>query len=157
MSTIPLPDAVQVKALLGCLFEGLTVRPAARLDVTAASASYVAIYISDDGVPRALCACDLSFAAHGGAVLSMLPPASADEAVEAKQLSSAMSDNLREVMNICTRLILRDGSPHLRLEQVVPADRMSADAASIARSKTRVDFEVGLGRYGTGILAFITP
>jgi hypothetical protein len=157
MSSIPLPDAAQVKALLGCLFEGLSVRPAAKLDVTEASACFVAVYISDDGAARALCACDLSFAANGGAVLSMLPCAAANDAIEAKELTPAMSDNLREVMNICTRLILKDGSPHLRLQQVVPSRQMSAAVAAIAGSKTRVDFEVGLGKYGTGILAVITP
>jgi hypothetical protein len=146
-----------VKALLGALFDGLTVKPAAKLDVTAASASFVALYISDDGGVRALCACDLSFAANAGAELSMLSLAAANDAIEAKELTSAMSDNLREVMNICTRLILKDGSPHLRLQQVIPTREMSAEAVAIAGSKTRVDFEVGLGRYGTGILAFITP
>jgi hypothetical protein len=157
MSTIPLPDAAQVRALLGCLFDGLTVRPAAKLDVTAASASFVAVYISDDGAARALCACDLSFAANGGAVLSMLPCAAANDAIESKELTPAMSDNLREVMNICTRLILKDGSPHLHLQQIVPSQQMSAAVAAIAGSESRVDFEVGLGKYGTGILAIITP
>ena len=74
-----------------------------------------------------------------------------------KQLTSAMSDNLREVMNICTRLILKDGSPHLRLQQVVLAKQMPAPVAAIAGSKTRVDFELGLGKYGGGLLAVITP
>ena len=157
MSTIPLPDAAQVKDLLGFLFDGLTVKPAAKLDASAASASFVAVYISDDGAARALCACDLSFAANGGAALSMLPPAAAKDAIQAKELTSTMSDNLREVMNICTRLILKDGSPHLRLQQVVPAKQMPAPVAAIAGSKSRVDFEVGLGKYGTGILAVITP
>jgi hypothetical protein len=153
MSDVPLPDAAQVKELLGFLFDGLTVKPGVKLDACAASASFVAVYIGDDGAARALCACDLSFAANSGAALSMLPPAAVNDAIQARQLSHAMSDNLREVMNICTRLILKDGSPHLRLSEVVPARQMAAPVAAIAGSKNRVDFELGLGKYGTGILA----
>ena len=157
MNGIPLPDAALVKEMLGLLFDGLTVKPAAKLDASTASASFVAIYIRDDGTARALCACDLSFAANAGAALSMLPAAAASDAIKARQLTSAMSDNLREVMNICTRLILKDGSTHLRLQQVVPAKQMPAPPAAIAGSKTRVDFEIGFAKYGSGILAVITP
>jgi hypothetical protein len=155
VTTIPLPDAAQVKALLGCLFDGLTVKPAAKLDVSAASAGFVAVYIGDDGAARALCACDLSFAANGGAVLSMLAPAAANDAIEAKQLTLQMSDNLREVMNICTRLLLKDGSPHLRLQEVLPATQLPAPLAAITVSRTRVDFEIELGKYGRGAFAVI--
>jgi hypothetical protein len=156
MTALPLPDAAQVKALLGCLFEGLTVKAGAKLDISAASATFVAVYISDEGAPRALCACDLSFAASGGAVLSMLSPAAAADAIEAKELTAQMIDNLREVMNICTRLVLKDGSPHLRLQEVFPAKQLPPPAAAITASKTRVDFEVGLGKYGGGAFAVIT-
>jgi hypothetical protein len=157
MSAVPLPDAVQIKELLGFLFDGLTVKAAtAKLDASAASANFVAVYVTDDGMPRALCACDLSFAANGGAALSMLPPTAAKDAIKAKELTSTMRDNLREVMNICTRLVLKDGSPHLRLQEVFPAKQVPAPAAAITGSKTRVDFEVGLGKYGSGALAVIS-
>jgi hypothetical protein len=155
MSSVPLPDAAQIKDLLGFLFDGLTVKPAAKLDASAASASFVAVYVTDDGAPRALCACDLSFAAYTGAALSMLPPAAAKDAIKSQALTSTMSDNLHEVMNICTRLILKDGSPHLRLQQVFAAKQVPAPAAAITGSKTRVDFEVGVGKYGNGAFAVI--
>jgi hypothetical protein len=51
--------------------------------------------------------------------------------IKAKDLVSTLSDNLREVMNICMRLILKDGFPHLRMQQVVPAKQSMATAMSV--------------------------
>jgi hypothetical protein len=156
MSTYPIPSAAQVKDLLGMLFDGMAVKPASKLDVSAASSSYVGVYISDSGEPVALCACNLDFAAGAGAALSILPPNAAKDAVKAKSLPAPMQDNLRELMNICTRLLIKDGSPHLRLQEVHPAKSLPAPAAAIAGAATgRADFEVALGRYGGGVLSLM--
>lgn len=157
MSTYPIPSAAQVKDLLGMLFDGMAVKPASKLDVSAGSTSYVGVYVSDGGEPVALCACNLDFAAGAGAALSILPPNAAKDAVKAKTLPSAMQDNLRELMNICTRLVIKDGSPHLRLQEVYAAKSLPAPAAAIAAAaKGRADFEVALGRYGAGVLCLMT-
>jgi len=154
--SIPIPDAAQVKDLLGILFDGLAVKPAAKLDVSPASSSYVAVYISDEGSPAALCACSLDFAANAGAALSILPPAAAKDAIKSKQLTDPMRENLREVMNICTRLVLKDGSPHLKLQDVYPANSLPAPAAAVASgAKGRADFEIALGKYGNGVLSLL--
>jgi hypothetical protein len=156
MSVHPIPDAAQVKDLLGMLFDGFAIKPAGKLDVSAASTSYLGVYISDDGAPAALCACNLDFAANAGAALSMLPPAVAKDAIKTKQLTDTMRDNLREVMNICTRLVLKDGSPHLRLQEVYPAKSLPAPAGAVATgAKGRADFEVALGKYGGGVLSLL--
>jgi len=153
---IPLPDAVQVRDLLGLLFDGLTVKPAAKLDLSPKSGGYYALYVTDAGAPAAICGCDLAFAANGGAALSMLPPNVAKDAAKAKALTDVMEANLREVMNICTRLMLQDGSPHLRLDQVYAAGAAPAAAAAIAgAAKRRADFEIGLGKYGSGMLSVL--
>jgi len=34
---------------------------------------------------------------------------------------------------------------------------LSSPVAALAGSKTRVDFEIGVGKYGNGILAVIAP
>ncbi len=157
MSKHPVPDAAQVKDLLGFLFDGLAVKAAPKLDISAASGSFLALYIADDGSPVALCACNLAFAANAGAALSMLPPTAAKEAIKEKLLTPAMNDNLREVMNICSRLMMREGSAHLRLEQVYPAKALPPPAATVAGSATgRADFEVTLGKYGAGVLSILT-
>ena len=150
----PIPDLAQVKELLGMIFDGLTVKPGPKLDASPKSNCYFGVYVSDAGAPVALCGCDFAFAANSGAALSMLPPNAAKEAVKDKELTPMMLANLHEVMNICTRLMLRDDSPHLKLREVCPVAALPAPAAQILGApNARVDFEVGLGKYGTGVIS----
>jgi hypothetical protein len=151
----PLPDVAITRELLGMLFDGLVVKQAAaKMDATPKSTGYCGVYLSDAGAPVAVCACDLAFAANSGAALSMLPPNIAKDAIKTKQLTDVMLANLREVMNICTRLLIRDNTPHVRLDQVVPVAAVSAPiAAIIGAPRARIDFEIGLGKYGTGQIA----
>ncbi len=152
----PLPDIHQVRDLLGLLFDGLAVKPGAKLDLTPKSTAYVATYVTDNGAPAALCACDIAFAANSGAALSMLPPNVAKDALRTQELTDVMVANLREVMNICTRLVLRENTPHLRLDTLSPAGKLAAPAAAIAAAaKGRIDFEIGLGKYGGGLFAVL--
>jgi hypothetical protein len=154
MSAHPLPDAAQVKGLLGMLFDGLSVKLGAKLDVSAKASNYFGVYVSDDGAPAALCGVDMAFAANSGAALSMLPPNVAKEAAKDKELTPVMLANLHEVMNICTRLMLRDDSPHLKLRELCVQSALPPPAAAIiGASKGRVDFEIGIGKYGAGILS----
>jgi hypothetical protein len=156
MSKHPVPDAAHVKDLLGFLFDGLAVKPAPKLDISPTSGNFLAVYIADDGSPVALCACNVAFAANAGAALSMLPPTAAKEAAKNKVLTPAKNDNLREVMNICSRLMLRDGSAHLRLDRVYQANALPPPAAALVSSTTgRVDLEVTLGKYGPGALSVL--
>jgi len=150
----PIPDAAQVKELLSMLFDGLTVKPGPKLDASPKSSAYFGVYVSDAGTPVALCGCDIAFAANTGAALSMLPPNVAKEAAKDKELTPVMLANLHEVMNICTRLVLRDDSPHLKLKEMCGIAALPADAASILNAPNgRADFEVGLGKYGGGVIS----
>lgn len=150
----PLPDLAQVKGLLGMLFDGLSVKPGPKLDVAPKANSYFAVYVSDDGNPAALCGCDLAFAANSGAALSMLPPNAAKDAINDKELTPVMLANLHEVMNICTRLMLRDGSPHLKLRELCALSALPPPAAAIiVAPRGRVDFEIGIVKYGVGVLS----
>ena len=152
----PLPELPLVRELLGMLFDGLVVKAGAKLDVSPKSKGWVAVYVSDDGKPAAFCACDIAFAANSGAALSMLPPNAAKDAVKTKELTDVMIANLREVMNICTRLLLKESSPHVRLLLVSEVAGLPPPAAAIISAPNgREDFEIGLGKYGSGLLAVL--
>ena len=151
VASYPLPDAALVRELLGMLFDGLTVKPGAKLDVSPKSGAYFGVYVADDGSPAVLCACDIVFAANSSAALSMLPPNAAAGAVKAKLLTDMMIANLREVMNICTRLVIRDGTPHLKLAELGQFAALPPAAAAITTTaKGRVDFEIGIGEVWFG-------
>ena len=151
-----LPDAARAKDLLGMLFDGLSIKPGAKLDTSGRSASYFGVYVTGDGAPAALCGCDTEFAANTGSALSMLPPAAAKESTKARALTDAMLGNLHEIMNICTRLILREDSPHLRLREVSAVGALAADAGELLASAVRrVDWQVDIPRYGSGVFCVI--
>ncbi|NNM61387.1 MAG: hypothetical protein HKM03_04400 [Steroidobacteraceae bacterium] len=156
-SHYPLPDAALVREMFGVLFDGLTVKPGPKFDLGPKSSSYCAVYVTDENAPGAFCVCDMAFAANAGAALSMLPPPVAKEAAKNRVLNEVMSANLREVMNIATRLLLRENTPHLRLEEVYPVAALPAAAqAALAAAPHRVDFETSLGKYGVGMLAAVS-
>ena len=151
---IPLPAVAQVQELLGALFDAFKVKPGAKSDVSAGAMAYAGLYVGDDGAPAALCLCDMAFAVGTGAALSMLPPNAVKEALQTRNLSAVMADNLREVMNICARLVLREGSPHLRLHEVCSVAALPpAAVALMTAGRARADFDVELGKYGGGKLA----
>lgn len=153
----PLPDAAKVKSLLGLLFDGLEVKSGKKFDIVPPSGSWIGLYVSDDGTPVAACAVDVLLAANSSAALSMLPPAAAKDAAKSKDLTDVMVANLREIMNICTRLLMNDSSAHLRLESLHPAKSMPAGVTAVLGGvKGRIDFELNLPKYGAGTLAVVS-
>jgi hypothetical protein len=64
---------------------------------------------------------------------------------------------MREVMNICSRLLMDNNTPHLKLEELYPRKALPAHAAGLlAAPKTRVQFQVSLPKYGGGVMTFLT-
>jgi hypothetical protein len=153
----PLPDAAKVKSMLGLLFDGLEVKPGKKFDIVPPSGSWIGLYVSDDGTPVAACAVDVLLAANSSAALSMLPPAVAKDAAKSKELTEVMVANLREIMNICTRLLMNDTSAHLRLESLYASKAMPAGVSTVLGGvKGRIDFELNLPKYGAGTLAVVS-
>jgi hypothetical protein len=156
-TTVPLPDAAKVRQMLGLLFDGLEVKPGKKFDLAPASGAWAGLYIGKDNAPLALCAFDVALSGYAGAALSMLPPAVAKDAIKSKDLTDVMVGNLREIMNICSRLVMTDTSPHVRLENVHPASKFPAGMnAVISGQKGRIDFELSVPRYGAGTLAVVS-
>jgi hypothetical protein len=151
----PLADAIKIKTMLGFLFDGLDVKPGKKLDLL--GATWVGLYVADDGKPVAACVVDSSLAAYSSAALSMLPPNLAKEAIKSGDLSVPMLANLYEIMNICSRLLMSDSSPHLKLD-TVSCHRTPDPAAKplLGAAKGRADFEISLPKYGSGSLALIS-
>lgn len=153
----PMPDLSKVRSVLGLVFEGLQVRSGRAFDVLPGSGCWVGLYVADSGAPVAACIADSSLAAHASAALSMLPVAVARDAAATKELNELMVGNLREVLNICTRLLMSEESAHLRLEDIYPALAMPAKvAALLGAQKGRIDFELTVPKYGLGTLAVVS-
>ena len=156
-TTYPLPDGPKIVQLLGLLFDGLDVKPGGSFDQTPAGGAWFGVFNSDAGELVALCGADANLAAALGAAFSMLPVAVAKEAAKARELTAVMIDNMREIMNICTRLVMDASSLHLKLEQVYPTKSLPAPAAALlGAAKGRREFQVQLPKYGGGVLTFLS-
>lgn len=153
----PLPDASKIVQFLGLLFDGLDVKAGGTFDQSPAGGAWFGVFVADSGEPVALCGADANLAATWGAALSMLPVAAAKEAAKTRELTGVMIDNLREIMNICTRLVMDAASPHLKLDQVYAAKSLPAPAAALLGAALgKREFQIQLPKYGGGVLAFLT-
>ncbi|MFK7891300.1 MAG: hypothetical protein AB8B63_10835 [Granulosicoccus sp.] len=114
----------------------------------ASSISHTAVYIDDSGEAVASCACALPTAAALGCALSMIPPGGAEGMVEDKELTGMATDNLYEVMNILSSLLMSDKTAHLKLAKVEQGGsaRVSGEAEEA--------YSLTLGNYGSGELIF---
>lgn len=139
------------------LFDGLAVKSGGTFDQTPNGGAWFGVFVDETGVPVALCGADVGLAASLSSALSMLPPTAAKEALLSRQLTAAMCENLREVMNICTRLVLDSTSPHLKLDRLYSVKALPAAAATLlATAAGRREFTLQLPRYGGGILSLLS-
>jgi hypothetical protein len=153
----PLPDVAKIKQVLGLLFDGLDVKPGGTFDGTPAGGAWFGVFVADDGAPVALCGADANLAASFGAAFSMLPPAAVKDAVKSRELTAVMIDNLREIMNISTRLVMNESSPHLRLEQIHSVKSLPASATALLGAPNgRSEFQIQMPKYGGGVLTLIS-
>lgn len=155
MANYPLPNPARVNDLLGMLFDGLDVKPGGAFDAKPTGGAYFGVFVADNDTPVALCGADAALAASLGAALSMLPPGVAKEAAKSKELTPVMIDNVREVMNICSRLLMDDSSSHLKLSQVYPANSLPPSAGGLLGTKDRREFTLQVPKYGGGVLTVI--
>ena len=68
-------------------------------------------YLDDDGEIAALLVADIEFAAISGAALAMIPKVVAAEAIKANELTDALFDNFREVVNVFSSLLNSPTTP----------------------------------------------
>jgi hypothetical protein len=153
----PLPDELKTKQLLELLFDGLDVKPGGKFDSTPTGGAWFGVFVSDSGAPVALCGADVNLTAIFGAAFSMLPVAAAKDAAKSRDLTPVMIDNVREIMNICTRLVMDNASPHLKLDQVYPRKSLPAAAVTLLSAPAgRREFQLQLPKYGAGVLSVLT-
>jgi hypothetical protein len=153
----PLPDGPKITQILGLLFDGLDVKPGGSFDQSPAGGAWFGVFIADSGEPVALCGADANLAANMGSAFSLLPAGAAKDAAKTRDLTPVMIDNVREVMNICTRLVMDATSMHLRLDQIYPVKSLPAAAAALLGApKGRREFQLQLPKYGSGVLTFLT-
>ena len=147
---LPTPDSV--KDILSVMYgDELEVTV---LEAGSAADGRAATYVGDDDQIVAVCACDPEFVIFSGAALTMVPPDAAREMVDEKDFSEVVIANFHEVMNICSRLLMSNDSPHLRLDKTIPTAEAEATINGAGADMTAVGFSVNIPSYGSGQLLF---
>jgi hypothetical protein len=113
-------------------------------------------YLDDDGETAALLVSDVDFAAFSGAALAMIPKVVAGEAIKAGELTDALSENFREVVNVFSSLLNAPTTPHLVLKSLERHPEETEDLADVLDApRRRRDFDVTIEGYGSGVLAVL--
>ncbi len=141
------PDAAQFTGMLQ-LFVGPDAEAKSAKEVAIKEFTHTAVYVDKDGASVATCCIALPTAAALGCSLSMIPAGGAECMVEDKELSEMATDNLYEVMNMLSSLLMSDSTSHLKLKAV--------ELGSAARIEAEVEeaYSLELGSYGKGELVF---
>lgn len=156
MATYPMPNEKKVLGILENLFDGIVVAPGKSFELVEAK-SMVGVYVNDGGQPVAACATDLALSAVAGSALSMLPTPVCKEAVTSGTLTDSMKENLKEIMNIFSRLLMDDFSAHLKLSSMHPARGLPRPAAMmLLEVRNRAHFKITVPRYGSGYLSVMS-
>ncbi len=153
-----LPSNKEIRDLLvNLLGREVTLRPATPLVVSARKPASVAVYVDARLVVRAVIACDLPLSAYAAAAIALMPPPSAEEALERRMLGEVLTENLYEVLNVGASLFNVGAAPHLRLLDLHAAGNPMPGEV-LMRTLTlgrREDLEVEIAGYGTGRLSVI--
>ena len=157
-TTFILPKAADVSKTLVMLFGGnVPATPGKPLDLKPTSSNLLASYVDDDGKVVAAFVCDIPLAANAGCALSMMPANAAKDAIKTKKLESAMLDNLYEVANILSTLLMNDKTPHLRIATLYPElGKIPPEVQDMLRAaRGHADFTVNIPRYGNGGMSIL--
>lgn len=135
MPVYVLPNATAMTKNVAMLFgDDTKVAPGKPL-MSPGSGNLIAIYIDDADKPVAAVLCDIPFAAYAGCAYrccSPEPPRMRSR--PAKKLEQTMLDNLYEVMNIVSTMLMDERTPHLKLGTLYPdLSKPPADAKALLR------------------------
>jgi hypothetical protein len=153
-----LPKAADVSKTLVMLFGGnVPATPGKPLDLKPASGNLITSYVDDSGKVVAAFICDIPLAANAGCALSMMPASAAKETIKTRKMEQAMLDNLYEVANILSTLLMNDKTPHLRIATLYPdVGKLPAEVREMLNAaKGHVDFTVNIPRYGNGRMSLL--
>ena len=127
------------------------------LPVPAKSTNVVAVYVTDKLATSAIAIVDLECAARIGGCLGMVPRLVVDEAIKGRELPSTLHDNCYEVLNVLAAVFNLPDAPHVRLYQMYgPNIAVPPDIAQLgAMLGNRMDVELNISGYGTGLLSIV--
>lgn len=117
-------------------------------------------YVAEDGETTAVALVDLRLAVYLGSALAMIPASAAEADVKARQLTAEVRDNVKEIFNIATSLVMGSGGLHRKLGRVLDLKEEPPSgvlAKLFSAPPFRYDFDVDVPGYGKGRLTYLSP
>jgi hypothetical protein len=113
----------------------------------------VATYYDDAKNLAAMAVFSIELAAGAGAALALIPAAAATTQAASGKLDEILWENLSEVLNVASRWFNGNDAIHVRFGGLHYFKDLPADAkALLTKPATRVDADVTIKGYGTGLL-----
>jgi CheY-like chemotaxis protein len=152
---LPAPKDVR-DMLVRLLDRAVTVRPGARLRPGPGDPVSLAVYVDPRRSVNAVCLMDLPLSAYTAGALALLPAGGVQDVVEEGQLSPALAETLREVVNVLSAVVNTPGAPHSKLDRLYAAGSyLPEELLVMASGFERLDLAVDVPGYGTGALSLV--
>lgn len=156
-TAVPSPKAVR-DLLEGLLGRDVEVAVADPFAPGPGEGATLGVYVDGSLRARAVTVADLHLSAYAGAAIGLVPVVGAEVAIEERELTPVLQENLYEVLNVCAALLNDEGLPHLKLHAVYPAGGAPAPSDVVAFAGVlgqRLDLVVTVASYGTGRLSVV--
>src|SRR6056297_1832505 len=147
------PTAVEIAEMLTSLLgKDTTARKNPAVDFDGTANWIFAVYDEEDGTLGAVIACDVATAAYGGAALSLIPASMAQDSIRAGQVAENLSENFREVLNVCAGLFNSPGTPRLKLGHYSepPDEAGEGLVAWFGEAEQKTGLDINIDGYGNG-------
>jgi len=153
-----LPTTKQVRDLLTELLgREIEVSPGTPLAPSAGAPATFSVFVDNSLNICSLIVTDLEFSANAGAAIGLMPPPTAEEAIEERSIPETMRENLYEVLNIASAMFNIEGARHTKLHEVYYAGD-PIPPAILGKAFTlgqREDLNVSVSGYGPGRLSVV--
>ena len=157
---IRLPSSMEVKSLFdGMLGRDVDIMTGSAWVPTPLEPAAVAEYVTDRFQLGAAAITDIKLSILAGAAMGLLPRGGAEDMIENRNPTTAVMENLYELLNVLSATLNKPDSPHVRLNrmhefgQPLPADIQ----ATLQMIVNRLDLIVDIPGYGKGRLAILLP
>ena len=147
------PTAVEIAEMLTSLLgKDVTARKNPAVDFDGSSQWTFAVYDEEDGTLGAVIACDVATAAFGGAALSLIPVSMAQDSIQKGIVAENLSENFREVLNVCAGLFNSPGTPRLKLGHYSepPDEAGEGLVAWFGEVEHKIGLDITIDGYGKG-------
>lgn len=155
---LSLPTRREVAELMSVLLQrDVTATDSASLFFNDREPRIVGDYVNDEGCVAAVTVCNLGFANRAAAALSMLSPATAEEAIKTGKVEGILLENLHEVLNVMVQFHNDGDRPRVKFRSTssIPGLLPRDVRGLYSHPAARRTYDVSIEGYGDGRISLM--